>query len=66
MRMIACDTCGNAANWVVFDSVIICDVCRLGVMNWLLAQDISPFANHPFGNEFVSVQRPRAKVRVVI
>lgn len=61
MRKIPCDTCRSplSASWIIFDSLMICETCRLYVIGWMRAQGFSLAHAHPFTDEFMTVEQPR-------
>jgi hypothetical protein len=63
MRKARCSTClYGKPEWIVFDSVVICDVCRWHVVSWF--HDSEDFClSHPFVDEFMGgVSGPPSKV----
>jgi len=63
MRQIACESCGHSGHWVVFDMMVVCESCRLSVVNYFHLT--FGLESHPLLDEFMSVDRCRAHVRVV-
>lgn len=60
MRKITCQCCdfrySKTPAWMVWDNLIICDSCRLAVIQyWTQVLGFS-FAPHPFFDEFVEVE----------
>ena len=62
MRQIACESCGHSGHWIVMDMMCVCEACRLIVVEYF-HQTIG-LAEHPFLDQFMNVDQPRAIVRV--
>lgn len=72
MRKIPCQSCRGrpkmtreSANWIVFDRVLICDTCRLAVIQYWT--DVLGFslAAHPFLDEFIDMN-PEPRERILL
>ena len=63
MRKIICDACknryGDHGLWVVFHGVVICESCRITVIEWF--KESSFGLGHPFVQEFMIVKPNRKK-----
>jgi hypothetical protein len=62
MRKVTCQSCksryGDTGIWIVFGSVIICESCRLAVIDYFKDQfDLG----HPFVQEFLTIQKDKRK-----
>jgi hypothetical protein len=62
MRKIVCECCekgiaGNSAIWIIYDSVFICEFCRLAAIEWMLAMGFN--FSHPFIGEISMVESKR-------
>lgn len=69
MRKIPCQSCrnkhfgvnnyGSPGQWLVFDTVVICDTCRLAVIQYWT--DVLGFnlASHVFLDEFMGMESTR-------
>lgn len=67
-RKVLCDVCKTRdsympASYVVFDRIVICELCRTAVIIWGREQGYDDW--HPWFGEFRSIDSPEIQVRPV-
>jgi len=58
MRKVVCESCknrqGDVGIWVIYNSVVICETCRLAAIEWMMNHGFG--FNHPFIREISTVE----------
>jgi hypothetical protein len=57
---VCCETLESQL--VVFGAITICDECRLMVIEWMRMNGFSLARSHPFTDEFMRVNQPKAEL----